>query len=54
MNHGYFFLDRNGSAEHSSLSEPDLTRNVKSLPEACSYAGTIVKMNQSGKNYQKW
>ena len=54
MNHGYFFLDRNGSAENSSLSEPDLTRNVKSLPEACSCAGTVMKINQSGNNHPKF
>ena len=34
MNHGNFYLGRSESAEQSSLSEPDLTRNVKSLPES--------------------
>ena len=36
INHGYFYPNRSGSAEQSSLSEPDLSRNVKSLPESYS------------------
>ena len=37
------FLQRQGSGseESSSLSEPDLFRNVKSLPESTSSAGML-------------
>ena len=41
MNHEFLQRQGSGSEESSSLSEPDLFRNVKSLPESTSSAGTL-------------
>ena len=41
MNHEFLQRQGSGSEESSSLSEPDLFRNVKSLPESTSSAGML-------------
>ena len=41
MNQEFLQRQGSGSEESSSLSEPDLFRNVKSLPESTSSAGML-------------
>ena len=51
MNQEFLQRQGSGSEESSSLSEPDLFRNVKSLPESTSSAGMLQWTNCSRLHY---